>query len=59
MIVNDEAKEIEVKIKEEGNKGRKCFFYASIPKGGQKKKNGVNVVEIKINTNQIQPIDAR
>ena len=58
MIVNDKAKEIEVKIKEEGNKGRKCFFYAIIPKGGQKKKKGVNIVEIKINTNQIQPIDA-
>ena len=54
------ATEIKAKIKEEGNKGRKCFYnYAIIPKGGQKKKKGVNIVEIKINTNQIQPIDAR
>ena len=52
-----QAKEIKVKIKEEGNKARKCFYYAIIPKDGQKKKNGVNVVEIKINTSKIQPVE--
>ena len=51
------ATEIKAKIKKEGNKGGKCFFYAIIPKDERKKRNGVNVVEIKINVNNIQPIE--
>ena len=54
---SSEAKEIKVKIHEEGNNGDKGFFYAIVPMNGQKKKDGINVVEIKINTKKIQPIE--
>ena len=49
--------EMKQKIKKEGNKRIKAFFYAIIPKDGTKKKDGVQVVEIKINTKKIQPIE--
>ena len=52
-----EAKEIKVKIKENGSNSDKGFFYAIVPLNGQKKMDGVNVVEIKINSKKIQPID--
>ena len=52
-----EVKEIKDKIKIEGLKGRTGFFYAIIPKDGVTKKDGVNVVEVKINTSQIQPVE--
>ena len=52
-----EAKEIKIKIKEEGNNSEKGFFYAIVPPNGQKKKDGANVFEIKINTKKIQPIE--
>ena len=45
-------------IKRKGHKGVKGFFYAIIPKNGKTKVNRTNVVEIKINTSQIQPIEA-
>jgi len=51
------SKELKTKIKKEGNKSKNCFFYAIIPKDGQKQKNGVNVVEMKINMSKIQPIE--
>ena len=53
-----EAKEIKVKIKENGSNSDKGFFYAIVPLNGQKKMDGVNVVEIKINSKKIQPIDS-
>ena len=52
-----EAKEIKTKIKEAGKKAGIGFFYAIIPKDGQMNKDGVNVVEIKINTKKIQPVE--
>ena len=45
------------KIRKEGHKGDNGFFYAIIPKDGKTKMDGENVVEIKINTSQIQPIE--
>ena len=52
-----EVEEFEAKIVKEGNRNINGFFYATIPKNGKKKKNGVNVVEIKINTKKIQPME--
>ena len=52
-----EAKEIKEKIKEEGKDGD-GFFYAIVPKDGEKRKDGVNVVEMKINIQKMQPIEA-
>ena len=52
-----EVKDIKDKIQKEGHKGVKGFFYAMIPKDGRKKFHGRNVVEIQINTSQIQPIE--
>ena len=52
-----EVEEIEDKIKKEGNRKIKAFFYAIVPKKGKKKKDGVNVVEMKINTKKIQPME--
>ena len=51
------VKEIKDKVRDEGVKKRLGFFYATIPKDGETKKNGVNVVEVKINTSKIQPIE--
>ena len=51
------VEQIKDKIRDEGNRGTQGFFYAIIPKNGNSKKDGVNVVEIKINTKKIQPID--
>ena len=44
-------------IEKEGHKGGYGFFYAIIPKDGKTELDGENVVEIKINTCQIQPIE--
>ena len=53
-----EVEEIKDKIRNEGYKGGKGFFYTIVPKDGKTKmEDGRNVVEIKINTSQIQPID--
>ena len=52
-----EATEIKNKIEKEGDRRNKGFFYAIVPKNGKTKKNGVKVVEIKINTKKIQPIE--
>ena len=52
-----EVEEIKKKIRIEGHKGAKGFFYAIIPKDGKTKVDGKNVVEIKINSSQIQPIE--
>ena len=52
-----DVRELEVKIKEEGFNAYKGFFYAIIPSNGQKKMDGVNVVEIKINTKTMQPVE--
>ena len=51
------VKEIKDKVRDEGVKKSHGFFYAIIPKDGETKKNGVNVVQIKINTNKIQPVE--
>ena len=51
------VEQIKDKIRDEGNRGTQGFFYAIIPKNGNSKKDGVNVVEIKINTKKIQPIE--
>ena len=53
-----EVEDIRDKIQKEGHKGVKGFFYAMIPNEGRKKFHGRNVVEIKINTCQIQPIES-
>ena len=50
-----EVEDVKDKVKKEGHKGGKAFFYAIIPKDG-KTEVGMMVVEIKINTCQIQPI---
>ena len=52
-----DAAQIKDKIRKEGNKARKGFFYAILPKDGESMKDGVNVVEVKINTEKIQPIE--
>lgn len=52
-----EAKQIKDKVKKEGNRKVNGFFYAILPVNGIKKKDGINVVEIKINTKKIQPIE--
>lgn len=52
-----EVKELKDKIKKEGHKAARGFFYAIITKDGVTKKDGVHVVEVKINTSQIQPIE--
>jgi len=43
--------------KEELKDGYGLFFYATIPKNEEKKKDRVNVVEIKINIQKVQPIE--
>ena len=53
-----DEEELKNKIEKEGTKAGKGFFYAILPRDGKKKKGGLNVVEIKINTNQIQPIES-
>ena len=53
-----DEEELKNKIEKEGIKAGKGFFYAILPRDGKKKKGGLNVVEIKINTNQIQPIES-
>ena len=52
-------KEIKDKVRDEGVKKSHGFFYAiiPIPKDGVTKKNGVNVVEVKINTKKMQPVE--
>lgn len=50
-------KDIKDKIRNQGNRGIKGFFYATIPKNGKTMVDGVNVVEIKINTEKIQPME--
>ena len=50
-------KEIKDKVRDEGVKKSHGFFYAIIPKDGVTKKNGVNVVEVKINTKKMQPVE--
>lgn len=52
-----EVKYLKDKIKKEGQKAIQGFFYAIVPKDGVTKKDGFHVVEIKINTSQIQPIE--
>ena len=52
-----EVKQLKEKIKKDGHKEIKGFFYAIVPKDGVTKKDGVHVVEMKINTSQIQPIE--
>ena len=51
------VKEIKNKVRNEGFKKIHGFFYAIIPKDGETKKNGVDVVEVKINTKKIQPVE--
>ena len=52
-----QAKEIKEKIEQQRDRRNKGFFYSIMPKNGKTKKNGVKVVEIKINTKKIQPIE--
>ena len=49
--------EIKDKVREESAKRIPGFFYAIIPKDGVTKKNCVNVVEVKINTKKMQPVE--
>ena len=51
------VKAIKDKVRDEGVKKSHGFFYAIIPKDGETKKNGVNVVEVKINTKRMQPVE--
>ena len=50
-------REIKVKIAEDGVNRSFFFFYAIIPMNGELKNDGVDVVEIKINTCKIQPVE--
>ena len=51
------VKEIKQKIKKEGVNGTKGFFYAILPKDGKTKRNGMSVVELKINISKMQAIE--
>ena len=53
-----EVQDLEDKVKKDGDKGVKVFFYAIVPKDGKTKMDGRNVVEIKINICQVQPIES-
>ena len=53
-----DEEELKNKIEKEGTKAGKGFFYAILPKDGKRKKGEWNVVEIKINTENIQPIES-
>ena len=52
-----EAEEIIDKIRKEGDRRNKGFFYAILPKDWSTKKDKVKVVKIKINTKKIQPME--
>ena len=51
------AEKVRNKIMKEGDKAGHGFFYAIIPKDGATKKNGEYVIEIKINTSRLQPVE--
>ena len=53
-----DEEELKNKIEKEGIKAGKGFFYAILPRDGKREKGGLNVVEIKINTENIQPIES-
>ena len=46
------------RLKRKVSRPEKGFFYAILPKDGKRKKGGWNVVEIRINTKKIQPIES-
>ena len=50
-------REIKVKIAEDGVNRSFCFFYANIPMNRELKNDGADIVEIKINTSKIPPVE--
>jgi len=45
------------KIKKEGANGTKGYFYAILPKDGKTRKGNKNVIEVKINTKEMLPVE--
>ena len=51
------SQELARKIKDEGVNGTKGYFYAILPKNGKTRKGDENVIEVKINTNKMLPVE--